>query len=209
MAKDAATYQRFDEVELRKQHACGANRFKITRMVPEVHLECLGCGHTIVLKRAQFESRVVRRLKQAQPELSLGLHIVFVDETGQRLSRMAAALASRLFKDHVTILCAALEPAHELDEAAYAFMQDTYGLALESVDCLRFDTFCDEFMSRMGNHLIVDLCQRPLVTAHNKELCVQRWRISDPCDFGLDAYHAATEALEEQLRGLAQLIARK
>lgn len=209
MPKDTSSYQRFDEVELRKQHACGTNRFKITRMAPEVHLECLGCGHVITLKRPQFDTRVVRCLKRAKPESSTGLHIIFVDETGQRLSRMASALASRLFTSHVTVLCAALDPSEDRDEAASAFMQDTYGLSLESVDCLRFDVWCDEFMVRMGNHVIVDLCQRPLITSHNKELCVQRWRISDPVDYGLDAYHAATSALEEQLRELAQLIARK
>lgn len=49
-----------DEVELRKPHACGANAWRIVRKGVDVRLECLGCGHRVLLPREKFLARFKR-----------------------------------------------------------------------------------------------------------------------------------------------------
>ena len=56
-----------DEVELRKPHACGANRWAVLRTGADVRLQCTGCGHTVLLPRAQF-NRAVRRIEKGKTE---------------------------------------------------------------------------------------------------------------------------------------------
>jgi hypothetical protein len=55
-----------DEVELRKPHACGANRWVVVRTGADVRLRCSGCGHTVLLPRDQF-NRAVRKVAKRAP----------------------------------------------------------------------------------------------------------------------------------------------
>ncbi len=40
-----------DIVETKKQHPCGSKQWKITRIGVDFKLECLGCGHLIMVDR--------------------------------------------------------------------------------------------------------------------------------------------------------------
>ena len=49
-----------DELELRKPHPCGANRWRVLRSGADFKIECAGCGHQVWLARAQLERRIKR-----------------------------------------------------------------------------------------------------------------------------------------------------
>ncbi len=51
-----------DELELRKPHPCGANRWRVLRSGADFKVECAGCGHQVWLARAQLERRIKRFL---------------------------------------------------------------------------------------------------------------------------------------------------
>ena len=40
-----------DIIEMKKQHPCGSKQWKILRMGVDFKLECVGCGHIIMLER--------------------------------------------------------------------------------------------------------------------------------------------------------------
>lgn len=40
-----------DVVETKKQHPCGSKQWKIKRIGVDFKLECMGCGHEIMLER--------------------------------------------------------------------------------------------------------------------------------------------------------------
>ena len=45
-------------VSLKKRHPCGGSEWRVVRIGADVGLECLKCGHYVVLKRGTFERRV-------------------------------------------------------------------------------------------------------------------------------------------------------
>lgn len=49
-----------DIVETKKQHPCGSKNWKIQRVGVDFKLECLGCGHTIMLER-QKALKIIKR----------------------------------------------------------------------------------------------------------------------------------------------------
>lgn len=51
-----------DIVMLKKPHACGTNKWRIVRMGMDIRLECLGCGHRILMPRRDFEKRLKKVL---------------------------------------------------------------------------------------------------------------------------------------------------
>ncbi|MBU3851484.1 MAG: DUF951 domain-containing protein [Candidatus Paralactobacillus gallistercoris] len=51
-----------DIVMLKKPHACGTNKWRIVRMGMDIRLECLGCGHRILMSRRDFEKRLKKVL---------------------------------------------------------------------------------------------------------------------------------------------------
>ncbi len=54
-----------DLVRLRKPHPCGSYDWKIVRLGADIGLECLGCGHRVLLERREL----ARRLKKlSHPE---------------------------------------------------------------------------------------------------------------------------------------------
>ena len=60
-------WQPGDTARLKKPHACGSADWLVLRMGMDVHLQCLGCGRELKLKRHEFEKRLQKRLP-AQPE---------------------------------------------------------------------------------------------------------------------------------------------
>ena len=50
-------------VEMKKQHPCGSNKFKITRVGVDIKITCLNCGRTIMLSRLDFNKRIKKVLE--------------------------------------------------------------------------------------------------------------------------------------------------
>lgn len=48
------TFQLNDIVEMKKQHPCGTNRWKIIRMGMDIRIKCQGCNHSVLLPRKEF-----------------------------------------------------------------------------------------------------------------------------------------------------------
>jgi len=53
-----------DIVELKKAHPCGRNKWRILRTGADFRLECLGCGHKIMLDRSDLFKKVKNVLKE-------------------------------------------------------------------------------------------------------------------------------------------------
>lgn len=47
-----------DVVRLRKPHPCGGYEWRITRLGADIGLECLTCGHRILLTRRETNRRI-------------------------------------------------------------------------------------------------------------------------------------------------------
>lgn len=52
-----------DLLELKKPHACGANRWEVTRLGADIKLKCHQCGREVMLPRDRVERRIKRFLK--------------------------------------------------------------------------------------------------------------------------------------------------
>jgi len=57
-----------DIVEMKKQHPCGTNSWKIIRMGADVRIKCQGCGHSIMIPRNEFAKKMKRVTEQAPKE---------------------------------------------------------------------------------------------------------------------------------------------
>ena len=51
-------FQVGDNVTTRKSHACGGNKWEITRVGADYKLKCLKCGHTVLLDSDKFHKAV-------------------------------------------------------------------------------------------------------------------------------------------------------
>jgi hypothetical protein len=60
-----------DEVELRKPHACGGNRWLIVRTGADLRLQCVECGRSLLLSRDQFAKAVRKVLRTASSDDSV------------------------------------------------------------------------------------------------------------------------------------------
>ena len=47
-----------DHVFLRKPHPCGGREWKVVRIGADIGLECLTCGHRIMLSRRELAGRI-------------------------------------------------------------------------------------------------------------------------------------------------------
>ncbi|MFJ8064279.1 DUF951 domain-containing protein [Psychrobacillus sp. NPDC096426] len=61
-------FQLNDIVEMKKQHPCGTNAWKIIRMGADIRIKCEGCQHSVLIPRKEFEKKMKRLLKQADTE---------------------------------------------------------------------------------------------------------------------------------------------
>ena len=51
-------YKIGDQVIMKKNHACGANLWVITRTGVDIKLKCTSCNHEIMLDRLAFEKKL-------------------------------------------------------------------------------------------------------------------------------------------------------
>ncbi|MFC7370795.1 DUF951 domain-containing protein [Fictibacillus iocasae] len=56
------TFELNDEVEMKKVHPCGTNRWKIIRMGADIRIKCMGCQHSVMLPRSEFAKKVKKVL---------------------------------------------------------------------------------------------------------------------------------------------------
>ena len=54
-----------DIILMKKPHACGANRWEVIRMGADIKVKCLGCGHIVMIPRAEFAKKFKKVLTQA------------------------------------------------------------------------------------------------------------------------------------------------
>lgn len=55
-----------DIVEMKKQHPCGTNEWKIIRMGADVRIKCQGCGHSVMIPRREFGKKLKRILEKGE-----------------------------------------------------------------------------------------------------------------------------------------------
>jgi hypothetical protein len=51
-----------DILQLRKEHPCGEDRWKVIRLGADIKIECLGCGRQIMLTRRKLARSVKANL---------------------------------------------------------------------------------------------------------------------------------------------------
>ena len=51
-----------DIVETKKQHPCGSKKWKIKRVGIDFKLECVGCGHEIMMPRPKALKMIKKKL---------------------------------------------------------------------------------------------------------------------------------------------------
>lgn len=57
-----------DIVEMKKQHPCGVNKWKIIRMGADVRIKCEGCQHSVMIPRREFEKKMKKVLISASED---------------------------------------------------------------------------------------------------------------------------------------------
>ncbi len=55
-----------DVVRLKKKHPCGNYEWQVVRLSADIGIECLKCGHRVLLKRSAFEHRVKAFISRGQ-----------------------------------------------------------------------------------------------------------------------------------------------
>lgn len=55
-----------DVVEMKKQHPCGTNAWKIIRVGADIRIKCEGCGHSVMLPRREFTKKMKRVIQTAE-----------------------------------------------------------------------------------------------------------------------------------------------
>lgn len=60
------TFALNDVVEMKKQHPCGTNAWKIIRVGADIRIKCEGCGHSVMLPRREFTKKMKRVIESAQ-----------------------------------------------------------------------------------------------------------------------------------------------
>ena len=57
-----------DIVEMKKNHPCGGNQFKIMRVGSDVRVVCLNCSRDMTLDRIKFEKSIKKFIVSHNPE---------------------------------------------------------------------------------------------------------------------------------------------
>lgn len=57
-------YDLGDIVEMKKPHACQANRWEIIRMGADIKIKCTNCGHIVMMTRRDFEKKMKKILEK-------------------------------------------------------------------------------------------------------------------------------------------------
>lgn len=61
-------FQLNDIVEMKKQHPCGTNAWKVIRMGADIRIKCEGCQHSVMIPRKEFEKKMKKIIVQAVAE---------------------------------------------------------------------------------------------------------------------------------------------
>jgi hypothetical protein len=62
MMQQQKEFHLHDEVEMKKQHPCGTNRWKVIRMGADIRIKCMGCQHSVMLPRSEFAKKIKKVL---------------------------------------------------------------------------------------------------------------------------------------------------
>lgn len=54
-----------DIVEMKKPHACGANRWQIIRVGADIKIQCTQCQHIVMMSRREFTRKMKKVLEKA------------------------------------------------------------------------------------------------------------------------------------------------
>ncbi len=61
-------YSLHDIVQMKKPHPCGENRWEIIRIGMDIRIKCVGCGHSVLIPRKRFESKLKKILETSAEE---------------------------------------------------------------------------------------------------------------------------------------------
>ncbi len=50
-------------VEMKKNHPCGSNKFRIVRLGVDIKIKCENCGRCIMLPRIEFNKKIKKVLE--------------------------------------------------------------------------------------------------------------------------------------------------
>lgn len=53
-----------DIVIMKKPHACGENKWQVTRLGVDLKLKCTGCGHEIMMDRLEFYKKFKKKVDE-------------------------------------------------------------------------------------------------------------------------------------------------
>ncbi len=62
------TFNLNDLVIMKKNHACGTNLWKITRMGVDIKIKCENCGREIMMDRLEFQKKLKKVIKDGESE---------------------------------------------------------------------------------------------------------------------------------------------
>jgi hypothetical protein len=57
-----------DIVQMKKQHPCGTNAWKVIRMGADIRIKCTGCEHSVMIPRLEFERKMKKVLIPASQD---------------------------------------------------------------------------------------------------------------------------------------------
>ena len=63
-----------DLVQMRKQHPCGGDTWRVVRVGAEIGIRCATCERKVLLPRSTFERRVKRFLERGAKDLPAEEH---------------------------------------------------------------------------------------------------------------------------------------
>lgn len=55
-----------DVVEMKKAHPCGENKWRIIRMGMDIRIKCMGCAHSVMLPRREFQRKIKKIIEKAK-----------------------------------------------------------------------------------------------------------------------------------------------
>ena len=62
-------YQLGDIVEMKKPHACGTNKWQITRVGVDIKIKCQNCNREIMMDRLEFDKKVKKIIRGTNEEI--------------------------------------------------------------------------------------------------------------------------------------------
>lgn len=61
--KEKPKLELHDVIQMKKPHPCGSKEWEILRVGADFRLQCMGCGHLLMLPRTKVEKSIVRKVK--------------------------------------------------------------------------------------------------------------------------------------------------